>query len=212
MEDFDIYEFDIDDLCSCMDKNVKEDIKNFEDLVDLQANLDRQVFLGDITYGIGSAIDHIIRFWNQYDEMHEIPVERRLPIKIYIDSNGGSLTDALTIIDAIKLSKTPVWTIAIGCVYSGAFFSFICGDKRIAYPHASFLFHEGSTGSSGTAAQFRNYADFYGIQLKQLKEIVLKHTDITEEEYNKVKKDDVWYDVQSGIEKGFIDEVAEGLV
>ena len=207
-----IYELDLSDLMGCMEENVKEDLKNFEDLINLDGSLNREIFLFDIESGTGSAINGYIRFWNEYDEKHNIPVDERKPIKIYIDSYGGSLTDTFTIVDSIKMSKTPIWTICIGCAYSGGFFAFISGDKRIAYPHASFLFHEGSTSNGGTSSQFENYTAFYRKQLNQLAEIVINNTKITKEEYKEIRKDDVWYDVQEGIEKGFIDEVAEGLI
>ena len=214
MADYEIqeYEFSLDDLIGNMKTNVKEDIKSFEDLVNLDGSLKRELYLFEISPGTGSTIDGYIRFWNEYDNERNIPVEKRTPIKIYIDSCGGSLTDTFTIIDAIKLSKTPVWTINLGCAYSGGFFVFICGHKRIAYPHASFLFHEGSTGTSGTSSQFENYTAFYKRQLEQLKNIVLDNTSITQEEYQDIKKDDIWYDVKDGFEKGFIDEVAEELI
>ena len=206
------YEFSLDDLLGHMKENIKDDIKNFEDLINLDSSLKREVYLYDIAPGTGPSIDGYIRFWNEYDEEHNIPVEEREPIKLYIDSCGGSLTDTFTIIDAIKLSKTPVWTINMGCAYSGGFFTFISGHKRIAYPHSSFLFHEGSTGTSGTSSQFENYTAFYKRQLEQLKNIVLENTSITQEEYQDIKKDDIWYSVEDGIEKGFIDEVAKELI
>ena len=212
--DYDIkeYEFSLDDLIENMKENVKDDMKSFEDLVNLDGSLKRELYLFEITPGTGSTMDGYIRFWNEYDESHNIPIEQRIPIKIYIDSCGGSLMDTFTIIDAIKLSKTPIWTINIGCAYSGGFFTFISGHKRIAYPHSSFLFHEGSTGTSGTSSQFENYTAFYKRQLEQLKNIVLENTSITKEEYQEIKKDDIWYDAEEGIEKGFVDEIAKELV
>ena len=214
MADYEIqeYEFSLDDLMGNMKENVKEDMKSFEDLVNLDGSLKRELYLFEISSGTGSTIDGYIRFWNEYDESHNIPVEQRKPIKIYIDSCGGSLTDTFTIIDAIKLSKTPIWTINLGCAYSGGFFTFISGHKRIAYPHSSFLFHEGSTGTSGTSSQFENYTAFYKRQLNQIKEIVLENTNMTEAEYQEIKKDDIWYDVKDGVEKGFVDEVAKELI
>lgn len=207
-----ILDFDLEDLFDSLSTNVKEDLKTFEDLINLDGGLSREVYLGDIEGGVGSTVEGYIRFWNKYDERKNIPVEEREPIKLYIDSNGGYLDDTLTIIDAIKLSKTPVWTICTGTAYSGGFFSFISGHKRIAYPHSTFLFHEGATGNSGTSGQFENYSTFYKRQLECLKDIVLKNTNITEEEYQKIKRDDVWYFVEDGIEKGFIDEIAEEFI
>ena len=206
------YEFSLDDLFGHIKENVKDDMKTFEDLINLDSSLKREIYLYDITTGVGPSVDGYIRFWNEYDDEHNIPVEEREPIKIFIDSGGGNLSDTFTIIDAIKLSKTPVWTINMGCAYSGGFFVFICGSKRIAYPHSSFLFHEGSTGTSGTSSQFENYTAFYKRQLGQLKNVVLENTSITEEEYADIRKDDIWYDVEDGIKKGFVDEVAKELL
>ena len=142
-----------------------------------------------------------------------IPVEERQPIKVYIDSNGGCLDDTLTMIDAISMSKTPVWTICVGNAYSGGFFTFIAGHKRIAYPMSSFMFHEGST-NSGTvdAGKFRNYADFYSRQMELLKKVTLKYTKISEEDYEHHRKDDWWFFAEEGIQYGFVDEIAKELI
>ena len=212
MADYEIQEFELDDIIPALTTNVKEDIKTFEDLINLDGSLRREVYLYDITPGTGASVDGYIRFWNQYDEEKQIPIECREPIKLYIDSCGGSLDDTFTIIDSIQMSKTPIIAICIGAAYSGGFFTFISAPTRIAYPHASFLFHEGATSTGGTAGQFENYAQFYKRQLEKLKDIVVKHTNITEEEYKEIKKDDIWYDVQEGIEKGFIDKVAEEFI
>ena len=203
---------DLTDVLSFLVENVQEDAKSFEDILNLDNSLDRHLYVADIESGIGSTIDSMIRFWNRRDEEEGLNIEERKPIKIYIDSCGGSLTDAFTIIDSIRMSKTPVITIATGCAYSAGFFIFISGHKRIAYPHASFLYHEGSATNGGTASQFRNFADFYDIQLTQLKQIVLDYTDIDEDEYNKHKKDDWWMTAEDAINYGIADEIAEEFI
>lgn len=205
-------EYNLDELFGHMKKNITKDIKTFEDLINLDGALRREIYVYAIEDGLGPSVDGQIRFWNTYDNEHNIPVEEREPIKIYIDSCGGSLVDTLTIVDAIKMSKTPVYTIAIGCAYSGGFFIACSGHKRFTYPHASFLFHEGSTGTSGTAGQFENYTTFYKKQLEQLKQIVLENTNITEKEYNDIKKDDIWYTSEEAIEKNIIDEILKELI
>lgn len=204
--------FDLDDVITSMVDNVKEDLKTFEDLVNLDGSVNREIYIYDINPGVGPSVDGYIRFWNTQDEKNGIPVEERKPIKIYIDSCGGCLDDTFTIIDAIKMSKTPVIGITIGNAYSGGFFIFISCPTRYAYPHASFLFHEGATQTGGTAGQFANYAAFYKKQLDMLKDIVVTNTNITEEEYKDIKKDDVWYDAKEGIEKGFVDKILEELI
>lgn len=206
------YEFDLDDLIDALGDNVKDDIKSFEDLINLEGATSREVYVGDICAGLGQTVDGYIRFWNRMDDKKNIPIEKREPIKLYIDSNGGCLTDTLTMIDAIEMSNTPVWTICTGCAYSGGFFTFIAGHKRFAYPHASFLYHEGSTGNSADAGKFRNFADFYMKQLKQLEEITLKYTKITPEEYKEHIKDDWWMTSEEAVKYGVADEIIGELI
>ena len=163
-------EFDFTPLLVALEERLVDSAsKSFSDLVcATAATKNRELFVGDIDYGTGSDIDALIRHWNHADE--GIPVEERQPIKLFINSYGGNLMEAFTMADAIKMSKTPVWTICCGCAYSGGFLTFIMGHKRFAYPTASFLFHEGSTAMNGIdAGKFRNYADFNDVQLSQLK-------------------------------------------
>lgn len=188
-------------------KEVAKDTKDFTDIIDLDSCIDRNIYIGDIYSGLGAEIDQVIRFWNRQDNKYEIPIEERKPIKLYIDSSGGSLTDTFSIIDSISLSKTPVWTIVTGCAYSGGFFIAITGHDRYAYPTASYLFHEGSTGQSSDANKFRNFADFYNTQLSQLKNITILNTDISAEEYEKHIKDDWWLTAEEAQKLGICDHI-----
>lgn len=199
---------DITDLVD----NIKEDIKSFDDFVSIKSAINREIMIGEIEDGMGKYVDAYIRFWNRQDDKNNIPIEDREPIKLYIDSCGGLLTDTFSIIDSVRMSKTPVIGICTGTAYSGGFFILISCNKRIAYPHASFLFHEGATQNGGTSGQFENYTAFYKKQLKQLKQLVLDYTKISEEEYEKIKREDIWYDATEALEKGIIDEIAEEYV
>lgn len=182
-----------------------------DDIIGTSSMLARELVISDVDSEMAVTIDSIIRFWNRADEEENIPVEKRQPIKLYIDSNGGELTAAYMLINAIELSKTPVWTIVTGTAYSAGFFIYIAGHKRLAYPLASFLFHEGSTGNAITDAhKFRNQADFYNKQLLQLKNHTLKYTNLTEDDYLRIQKDDYWLTAEEAIEKGIVDEIIKG--
>jgi len=206
------YEIDIDDLAEALVNKVKDDVKTFDDFLNLNSSLNREILIGEIVDGLGISVESYIRYWNKLDNEKGLAPEEREPIKLYIDSLGGCLTDTFTIVDAIKMSKTPVIGICTGCAYSGGFFIFISCDQRIAYPHSSYLFHEGATSTGGTSGQFQNYAAFYKKELNQLKDIVLENTNITEDEYRDIKKDDIWYDAKEAIEKGIADKIAEDFV
>jgi ATP-dependent Clp protease protease subunit len=187
-------------------------IKSFDDALMFATCLNRECSITDeITEEIGDAVDSYIRFWNQVDDENDTPVKEREPIKLYIDTPGGSLSGSFTMINSIAQSKTPVWTINTGNAYSGGFFIFIAGHKRIAYSLSSFLYHEGSVQSGGDAGKFRNFSKFYEVQLSQLKNIVLKYTKISEEEYERHIKDDWWFTASEALKYGICDEIKEEL-
>ena len=189
-----------------------DSIKNFDNILEVNGFLNREIFVGDIDSDLGVAVNVLIRFYNQQDEEENIPVQDRKPIKIFIDSGGGDLDATFTIIDSIKMSKTPVWTINFGCAYSGGFFIFINGHKRFTTPLSTFLYHEGSTGNVGDAGKFRNFAEFYERQLALLKDIVLKQTNISEELYKEHQKDDWWLDANEALDLGIADEILERFI
>ena len=202
-------DFDEIDLLDLIQNQVEDGKFSFDQIVDFIHCSNRIMYLGDITEGVGSAMDSMIRFWNYEDNKNDIPIEERQPIKIYIDSEGGSLTDTFTIIDAISLSELPVYTIVTGTAYSGGCLVALSGHKRYAFPHASFMLHEGSTSTGGDSHKFINYSKFYQKQLNQLKDIVIKHTNMTDEFYESIKRDDYWLSADEAIEKGIIDEIVE---
>ena len=203
-------DFDINDLMVCLEENVKEDVTSFEDIINLKSSLDREIYLSDISDGIGAVISSVISYWNKVDK--DTMDSCRKPISIIIDSPGGSLTDTFTIIDAIKLSKTPVHTIVIGTAYSGGCLVAMTGHKRYAYPHASFMLHEGSTSTGGDSHKFINYSKFYQLQLKQLRDIVISNTKMTDEFYESIKRDDYWLTAEEAKEMGMIDEIIKECI
>ncbi len=51
-------DFDLEELMDCLEDNVKEDIVDFSDVINLKCSLDREIFLGDITLYDGSCNDN----------------------------------------------------------------------------------------------------------------------------------------------------------
>ena len=189
-----------------------KDLKDAEKLFEISELKNRSILIQDIERGSGMDTNTMIRFWNAYDNELNIPIEERQPIKIYIDSFGGILQDSLTIADTINMSKTPIWTINIGCAYSGGFLIFLSGHKKITYPQSTFLFHEGSITTGGDAHKFQNQADFYKHQRKRMKDLILSHTKITEEVYTEHEKDDWWLFAEEALKYGIADEIAETII
>ena len=150
----------------------------------------RSIYLTDEINPINSKeIVQKINFWNRVDTVDCVEPEERVPIKIFINTPGGDVQEVFNIISAIKMSKTPVYTITYGCGYSGGFFIGICGHRRFGFANSSYLFHEGMTIDGGDAHKFLQHVDYYKFQLKRIKSIVIENTKITSEEYDSRHKD-----------------------
>lgn len=188
------------------------DDSTIQDIYDVYSFSNRTILLSDIKSNVtGTNIYQNILLWNLIDK--GVPKAKREPIKIYIDSWGGSLIDGFSIIDVIKASETPIYTIVTGAAYSCGLMIAIAGHKRFAYPHSSFLLHEGSIGSEiQDAHKFKKYAEFYNTQLEQLEDFIISNTNITKEEYATLSKDDNWYTAKQAVDKGFIDEITEVIL
>lgn len=194
-------------------KDNKSEVKNYEDVISLNETWHRHLFLGEIDDSVGEAIESLIRFWNQIDDENKATADERKPIYIFINSPGGELSATFTMIDAITMSKTPVYTVNIGCAYSGGFLTFLAGHKRIAYPNSTFLFHEGSVSEvGGDAGKFQNFSAFYKDRLDAMKEFVLAKTNMTEDFYESIKRDDFWMTATQAIEYGVADEITSSFI
>lgn len=100
--------------------------------------LDNHTFLinGDIDEEtIGAAIRWLI---------YENTSDTEKTLTIYINSMGGSVTDAFALIDMMKQSKHYIRTIGVGSVMSAAFLIFTAGSKGLRYiaKNASILSHQ----------------------------------------------------------------------
>ena len=199
-----------DKIADVVNSYMRRTITSLEDLYEVSDFTKRRLYLiDDITADIGPVIEAAIRLYNNFDDENNIPVEERLPIKIFINTDGGDLLAAFTIADAILLSTTPVWTINQGKAYSAGFLIFICGHKRLALNNSSFLFHEGAITLGGDAHKFENGADFYKKQRGTIKDLVINQTKVNEETYKEHCKDDWWLTSKDALEYGVADEVVD---
>ena len=128
--------------------------------------------------------------WNREDR--DISIEDRKPIIIYINSDGGCLNSVMNFIDVIKLSKTPVITIAMGKAYSAGGLLLMAGHKRYIFKDTTFLLHDGSTGAFGSVSKVVDSLQFTQKTHKRRKKFILANTKISEDLYDKNYRRD-WF-------------------
>jgi len=112
--------------------------------------------------------------WNAEDK--GLPVEGRKPIKIFVNSEGGDLNTVLNLIDVIRLSKTPVYTIGLGMAYSAAGYLLMAGHKRYIFENTSFLIHDGYSGVFSSIGKNIDTMRFTERSERRLRDLVLSCT------------------------------------
>jgi ATP-dependent Clp protease protease subunit len=156
---------------------------------------------------VENVIMQIYKF-NEEDE--NIPVEKRKPIKIYLNSCGGYIDIGLCLCNVIKQSKTPVYIYALGRALSMAALILMAGHKRYAYPFTSILIHDGSTMAADSMSKFLDAADYYKNITEIIKQYILENTKITPEFLDKNYRKEMYLTAQEALELGIIDEILGG--
>lgn len=150
-----------------------------------------------------------IKKWN--DEDKDLAIEDRQPIKIFINSDGGYVATVLHVIDMIHLSKTPVYTIGMGRVYSAGGLLLMAGHKRYILPHTSCLIHDGSSGAIGSIGKMIDNLEFIKELEKRIKQYILSSTRITEEIYDQNYRRDWFMFSEEIIKLGIADEIVTDI-
>ncbi len=151
---------------------------------------DRRIYLDEEIDKSVMNIQQMIMRWNAEDIRDGKTKETAQPIWLYIVSYGGDLDYMWVLIDAIKSSIAPVFTVNLGVAASAAALIFVCGDQRLMTEHATVVIHEGSAQLAGDAIKVQDAADTYKLQLKQMKEFILAHTEIPKTQLMKKRSND----------------------
>lgn len=155
-------------------------------------------------------IQYIIK-WNREDKEMEIPVEDRKPIRLIFCSPGGDIDVEEAIVSIIKLSKTPIWGIAVSCVASAASLIYLSCHKKYALPNAYWILHRGSCTMNGTYEQVMAAMSDYSIQVEKMMEFYYEHTSFTKEEIEENINTDWYVRLETALEKGMVDEIVTDL-
>jgi len=180
------------------------------ELLEFYNNLSKRIIFWntDIDETLIDASMQIIK-WNLEDKNKE--ESEKIPIRIFINSDGGCVNSVLEMISIISLSKTKIITVGLGKVYSSGFLLMCAGHERLILEHTSGLLHSGSTGTFGNTDKLLDYSDFTKGLEKRLKKYVLSKTSITEEEYNKRYREDWWFQSEDLIKYNVADRIVENI-
>lgn len=136
-----------------------------------------------------------------------LPVEERLPIKIFIDTNGGDVQVMWTLINAIKISKTPVHTIVYCNALSAGAHILAAGHKRFAFPGSTILVHSGGVGYSGTVEQVESAKKYFDGISKKTNDMFLADTTVSPKDLKRKGAVDWYISAEEALSYGIVDRV-----
>jgi ATP-dependent Clp endopeptidase proteolytic subunit ClpP len=128
-------------------------------------------------------------------------------IKLHINSDGGEVFGALSIVDRIKSSKVPIHSYAEGLVASASTLISVSCHKRYIRKNTILLIHQVRSWFEGTYEDFNDEKQNMDLMMKIIKDIYLKNTKFSEEELNQLLKRDIYLNAEDAIKYGLADEI-----
>jgi len=129
------------------------------------------------------------------------------PIKLHINSYGGSVFAGLAAVDYIKNSRVPVHSVIDGCAASAATLMSCVAERRYMHKNACMLVHQLSGMMWGKFQEMEDDFENSKMLMEKIKSIYNEHTRIPKREMDKILKHDLWWEAEKCLEFGLVDEL-----
>jgi ATP-dependent Clp protease protease subunit len=137
------------------------------------------------------------------------------PIKIYLNSPGGSVSAGLAIYDALNMAKAPIHVFgygicaSMGCVLLSAKYNRE-DCKRYVLPNCRVMDHQVRGGASGQASDIMIEAKLMSEINDDLMIKLAEFSGRSVEEITKNAARDHWLTAQQAVDYGYADEIYTG--
>ena len=135
------------------------------------------------------------------------------PIKIYVNTPGGSADDGFAIHDMIRYVKAPVYNICFGLNASAGILILLGTPKerRLALPNARLMMHQPSGGGRGTVSDIEITASEIVKLRQRANELIARETGKTVEDIESSTNRDCWLSAEEATEYGLVSRVITSL-
>lgn len=132
------------------------------------------------------------------------------PIRIYLDSYGGSIDEGLAILDMIRSCGTPIETYCISTAYSMAAVLFAAGTGgRYMHPHAQLMLHQPLVGrnTGGNVTDMRKLSESLSEAQNEINRILAESSGRTIREIEKATGYDHYFSAHEAVDFGLCDGI-----
>lgn len=134
-------------------------------------------------------------------------VRPQQPLYLMIDSSGGEVLEGVKIINAMNMSKRPVYTVVVNNASSMAAYIHSYGKKRYMMPDSFLMFHQASWSYTGSIQIMENRIRFMKKLISTFDENVCKRSNVTLEELKRKESDEWWVLTDEALNRKLIDDV-----
>lgn len=133
------------------------------------------------------------------------------PIVVYINTAGGSVSEALLMFDAMRQCPAPIITVAMGKAQSAGLLLCQAGDLRLSYEHTLFFYHAiVATGleSISRATSLDSHSNYVTLA-EQVDNLILSRSKMTKKVWNSVFHDriSVTFGAEDALKYKLIDKI-----
>ena len=130
---------------------------------------------------------------------------------LYINSDGGSVNDAFALADIMRISKTPIGTVAIGNLMSSALLIFAAGftTARSVSKNTSIMMHQFNHEYAGKYHDMKSYAKEIDRINDRMIDLININSNLTQDDVKRiiVTPTDVWFTANDLVNYGIADYV-----
>lgn len=141
--------------------------------------------------------------------IYENSIPGNEPLKLYINSQGGDLYQALGLIDIMRLSNKPIHTFGVGAVMSAAFLIFASGTKhyRFITRNCGIMCHQYSDTYEGKHHDLKSFTKEAELTNNRMSKILQEATGMSAREVKTklLSPSDVWMSAEELVKLGVAD-------
>ena len=129
------------------------------------------------------------------------------PIKIYINSGGGTIVSGISSMDTILRAKVPIYTYVDGFCASAATFFSVVGEKRYISRNSYMLIHQLTANFWGKYSEFKDEKQNLDLMMKTIKRVYKEYTKVPMKKLDEILKHDLMWDAEKCLKYGLVDEI-----
>jgi len=135
--------------------------------------------------------------------------DRKLPIDLYINSQGGDVDAGFAIYDMARFISAPVRCISAGLTASAAVVVLLAAPKerRLSFPNSRFLIHQPSTGVRGSAADIQIEAREIVKIRERINALIAQETGQPIEKVEKDTRRNYWMTAEEARQYGLVTKI-----